>query len=113
MSPRQIVLMVVVLACLIIPSSSQAYMHVDNCWQGLRNGGPGDRDHDDDIHRYGVATGALYALRNTNGYHFADDRAVVYIRFWYAGNQYFDRPGYCAGGDSSFIDNTPFPTPGW
>jgi hypothetical protein len=102
-------------ALFVVPASAQAYMHAQNCWNGVRSGGTGDRSHDDDIHRFGVYIGAAWVEPyNVNlAGHYDDTRAFVGVIYHYPNGNTYVVHGYCHGSDSAFDDDVPNSPPGW
>jgi hypothetical protein len=113
---RRIMISLAVLAgalCMALPAKASAYMHADQCWQGLRNGVAGDRDRDDDVHRYGVYIGAAWAEGPLGAAHYDDTRVLVVVWFHFPNGSVLGVNGYCHGTDSSFNDNLPQVPSGW
>lgn len=110
----RLVLLIVMLAVLAAPASASAYINAANCEAGLRSGGPGDRDHDDDIHRYGVYLGASSAtFRYDLVTRYDNTRVAVAVVFHFTNRGDWTVPGYCHGSNASFNDNVPFTPAGW
>src|SRR6266498_2286637 len=96
-------LLVVLLAAMFVAPSAQAYLHQANCQDGLRSGGAGDYDHDDDVHAAGVYFGASQWGGWATFWRMSD----TYVRqdFYLLINGYWTtKRGYCQGNDSGFQD---------
>lgn len=95
-------------AFLAMSQPADAYLHVENAQAGVRYGGGGDRQRDDDIHAFGAAIGASgwggWATIPAGGYTRLDAYAVNVHAIFYDHGARRVYTFWVRGNDGSFHD---------
>jgi hypothetical protein len=109
-----LIAMLAATAACAVPSVAKAdYLHAENCWNGLRYGTGGDYDHDDDVHRYGVASGYARAEGPKASTHYDNTHVLIVVWYFDSAGTLHGVNGYCHGVDGYFKDDLPGTPPGW